>query len=59
MATNISDIDKDEITELNIECMECEMVYSVFVNPEGFLEQARYCPFCGEYNVEYDRGDVD
>ena len=54
-----ADIDKDEIIELSIECAECEMGYSVFVNPEGFLEQARYCPFCGEYNVEYDRGEVD
>jgi len=55
----LSDIDKDEIIELNIGCMECEMMYAVFVTPEGFLEQARYCPFCGEYNIEYDRGDVD
>jgi len=35
MAT-LSDLDKDEIIELNIRCAECEMKYAVFVTPEGF-----------------------
>ena len=44
-----------EVVEINLECAECRTEYSVFTNTHGFLEQARYCPFCGFYNVDYDR----
>ena len=36
-----------EVVEINLECAECRTEYSVFTNTHGFLEQARYCPFCG------------
>lgn len=45
----------DEIIELGLGCVECDTEYSVFTNTHGFLEQARHCPFCGTYNVDYDR----
>lgn len=44
-----------EVVEINLECVECRTEYSVFTNTQGYLEQARYCPFCGFYNVDYDR----
>jgi Zn finger protein HypA/HybF involved in hydrogenase expression len=51
------DENEEEIVELNIECRECDIAYSVFTKMDGFMEQARYCPFCGDYNVDYDRDD--
>ena len=45
----------NDIVEINLSCQNCDIEYSVFTSIEGFLEQARYCPFCGTYNLDYDR----
>ena len=52
----IEDYD-DEPVELNFECSECEMEYAIYVDMDGFLEQARDCPFCGAYDPDYDRSE--
>jgi len=44
----------DSIMELNLQCQECEIEYSVCTRIDGYLEQARHCPFCGTYNIDYD-----
>ena len=56
MPVNNDEYDDDEIIELNLEC-PCEegIQYCIYTKMDGFLEEARYCPFCGIYNVEYDR----
>jgi hypothetical protein len=46
---------KDDIIELILECQECDIEYSIFTGIDGFVEEARHCPFCGEYNLDYDR----
>tara|TARA_Y100000996_G_scaffold393765_1_gene357554 strand:- start:508 stop:687 length:180 start_codon:yes stop_codon:yes gene_type:complete len=46
---------ENDAIELNLECSNCGAVYSVFTNVHGFVEEARYCPFCGTYNLDYDR----
>jgi hypothetical protein len=52
----MGDFDEEEIVELNLICpCEQNIEYSVFTKMDGYLEEARYCPFCGIYNVEYDR----
>tara|TARA_X000001382_G_scaffold70355_1_gene49022 strand:+ start:3220 stop:3384 length:165 start_codon:yes stop_codon:yes gene_type:complete len=52
----IEDYDEEPV-ELTLECSECEMEYAIYVNMDGFLEQARYCPFCGAYDPDYDRSE--
>ena len=49
----------NDVVEINLECVECNIEYSVYTNINGFLEEARYCPFCGSYNVDYDREEED
>jgi len=44
--------------EINLECAECDIEYSVYTGVVGFLEEARHCPFCGTYNLDYHR-DVE
>jgi len=51
-----SDYEKD-IIEIDLNCIQCQIDYSVFTGIEGYIEQARYCPFCGSYNLDYDRDD--
>jgi hypothetical protein len=41
--------------EIILECAQCDIEYSVYTGVDGYLEQARYCPFCGTYNLDYDR----
>jgi ribosomal protein L33 len=41
--------------EINLECAQCSIEYSVYTGVGGYLEQARYCPFCGSYNLDYER----
>ena len=48
------DYEKDTI-EIDLECKECDIKYSIFTNIDGYIEQSRYCPFCGDYNLDYDR----
>ena len=49
------EFEEDEpILELNLRCQECSIEYSVCTRMDGYLEQARYCPFCGTYNIDYD-----
>jgi len=40
---------------LDLECVECDVIYAIYTDVHGFVEEARYCPFCGTYNVDYDR----
>ena len=56
--SNDKDYEKD-IIEIDLSCGQCEIEYSVFTRIEGYIEQARYCPFCGAYNLDYDREDVE
>jgi len=49
----------NNVVEINLECVECDIVYSVYTDTNGFLEEARHCPFCGLYNVDYDREEED
>ena len=49
----------DEVVEIDLKCTECSAEYSVFTNTHGYVEEARYCPFCGTYNVDYDRVEED
>jgi|TARA_R110000822_G_scaffold52235_8_gene135362 hypothetical protein len=51
----VDDDYEKEVVEIDLDCLECSADYSVFTNTQGYLEQARYCPFCGFYNVDYDR----
>ena len=52
----MAEYDDEEIVELNLICpCEQNIEYSIFTKMDGYLEEARYCPFCGVYNVEYDR----
>ena len=44
--------------EINLECAQCDIEYSVYTGVAGFLEEARHCPFCGTYNLDYHR-DVE
>ena len=45
-----------DIIELNLVCpCEQKIEYSVYTSLDGFLEEARHCPFCGTYNLDYDR----
>ena len=44
-----------DIIELNLVCpCEQKIEYSVYTRLDGFLEEARHCPFCGTYNLDYD-----
>lgn len=43
------------IIELNLNCNECGALYSIYTDEAGFADEARYCPFCGTYNIDYDR----
>ena len=41
--------------EIILECTQCDIEYSIYTGIDGYLEEARHCPFCGTYNLDYDR----
>ena len=49
------DIDDDKENDIDIiECRGCEVRYSITLGADCLHEDARYCPFCGEYNIKED-----
>ena len=44
-----------DVIEISLICTGCNIEYSVFTGMEGFIEEAWHCPFCGTYNLDYDR----
>ena len=50
------DEEEEELVELDLVCHQCDptIEYTVYTKLGGFLEEARYCPFCGSYNLDYD-----
>ena len=45
----------NDLMEINLDCIQCDIEYYVYTRIDGYLEEARHCPFCGSYNLDYDR----
>jgi rRNA maturation endonuclease Nob1 len=41
----------EEIFVETLECRGCEACYSIILGEDYLHEEARYCPFCGEYII--------
>lgn len=41
----------DKIT-FEVECSNCEALFSIVLNEEFLKEEVCYCSFCGEYQVK-------
>ena len=50
-----NDIPDEELTAEILECRGCEARYSIILGEDYLHEEARFCPFCGEYIII--RGD--
>ena len=48
-------VDLDNENDIDIlECRGCEVRYSITLGADCLHEDARYCPFCGEYIIKED-----
>lgn len=50
---SISEGDGAELPE--VQCSECDVIFSVVWNNNGYTTGVEYCPFCG---VEFDSSEV-
>ena len=47
---NAGILDEELVVEM-LECRGCEARYSIILGEDYLHEEARYCPFCGEYII--------
>lgn len=48
------DLETPEEAPQTQECRQCEAVFTIALDENYLFEQARYCPYCGEYIVAED-----
>ncbi len=48
---NGDDEDNPEVVAQTVDCLSCEVRFSVILADDYLHEDVHYCPFCGEYIV--------